>query len=88
MISPDEDDLVAGREPERLVAAPAIDVDAVRQRYISAIGPIGGALFDEAVEEIGDELSKPAGARQLIEKLVEQIDDEAEAASFRNDVGV
>ena len=68
-------------------AAPAIDVDAVRQRYISAIGPIGGALFDEAVEDLGDELSKPAGVRQLIERLVEQIDDEAEAASFRNDVG-
>ncbi len=69
-------------------AAHAIDVDAVRQRYISAIGPIGGALFDEAVEELGAELSKPAGVRQLIERLVDQIDDEAEAASFRNDVGV
>lgn len=68
-------------------AAPAIDLDTVRQRYISAIGPIGGALFDEAVEDLGDELGKPAGARQLIERLAEQIDDEAEAASFRSDVG-
>lgn len=69
-------------------AAPAIDLDAVRQRYISAIGPIGGALFDEAVEDLGTELGKPAGVRQLIERLVEQIDDESEAASFRSDVGV
>ncbi len=69
-------------------AAPAIDLESARQRYISAIGPIGGALFDEAVADLGDELSKPAGVRELIERLVEQIDDEAEAASFRSDVGV
>jgi hypothetical protein len=78
-----ESDAVSGEG-----APPAIDLDAVRQRYIAAIGPIGGALFDEAVEELGSELSKPAGVRALIEKLVEQIDDEAEAASFRSDAGV
>lgn len=69
-------------------AAPAIDLDAVRQRYISAIGPIGGALFDEAVEDLGAELGKAAGVHQLIERLVAQIDDESEATSFRSDVGV
>lgn len=69
-------------------ATPAIDLDSVRQRYIAAIGPIGGALFDEAVEDLGDELTKPAGVRQLVERLVEEIEDEGEAASFRGDVGV
>lgn len=69
-------------------STPAIDFESVRQRYISAIGPIGGALFDEAVEDLGEELTKPVGVRQLVERLVEEIEDEAEAASFRNDVGV
>lgn len=83
ILSTGESDAVSGDG-----TAPAIDLDTVRQRYISAIGPIGGALFDEAVEDFRGELGKPAGARQLIERLVEQIDDEGEAASFRNDVGV
>lgn len=69
-------------------SAPAVDLDSVRQRYISAIGPIGGALFDEAVEEFGDDLGTATGARKLIDRLTEQIDDEDEATSFRNDVGI
>lgn len=68
-------------------AGPALDLDAVRERYISAIGPIGGALFDELVDDLGDDIGTPEGAQQLIEKLVAQIDDESEAASFRKDVG-
>ena len=68
-------------------AAPAIDLDRARKRYISAIGPIGGALFDEAVDELGDRLSTQDGVQQLVDRLTEQIDDEGEAKDFRNDVG-
>lgn len=68
-------------------APPAIDLERVRERYIAAIGPIGGALFDEAVDDLGDQLSTATGAEQLLDKLVEQIEDEAEAKSFRKDVG-
>ncbi len=68
--------------------APAIDLDTVRQRYISAIGPVGGALFDEAVEDLGDVLGTANGVKQLLERLVGQIDDAEEASSFRRDVGI
>lgn len=69
-------------------SAPAVDLDSLRQRYISAIGPVGGALFDEAVDDLGSTIGTAAGVKQLVEKLVEQIDDEGEAASFRRDAGV
>lgn len=66
----------------------AVDLDNLRQRYISAIGPIGGALFDEAVDDLGAEIGTAEGAKQLVEKLAAQIDDEGEASSFRRDAGV
>lgn len=68
--------------------APAVDLDSLRQRYISAIGPIGGALFDEAVDDLGNDLGTAEGVKQLVDRLVEQIDDEGEASSFRRDAGV
>ena len=68
--------------------APAIDLDDLRQRYISAIGPIGGALFDEAVDDLGDSIGTAEGVRQLVDKLAEHIDDDGEASSFRSDAGV
>jgi len=61
----------------------SVDLDALREQYVSAIGPIGGALFDEVVDDLGDQLGTPDGARKLIEQLAEQIDDEAEAKKFR-----
>lgn len=69
-------------------SAAAVDLDNLRQRYISAIGPIGGALFDEAVDDLGGDIGTAGGAKQLVERLAQQIDDEAEAASFRRDAGV
>lgn len=65
--------------------APGVDLDALRSRYIAAIGPIAGALFDEAVEEVGDALGTPDGIEQLIQKLAAQIDDQNEADSFLRD---
>lgn len=63
-----------------------VDLDALRARYVAAIGPIGAALLDEAVDDLGDSLAAPGGVERLIEKLVDQIDDEAEAVSFVRDV--
>ena len=73
-------------EPDAAATAePLIDLDALRNRYIGAIGPVAGALFDEAVEETGDSLSSTEGANRFIEKLAAQIDDAAEAESFVQD---
>lgn len=63
-------------------------LDRVRERYIAAIGPIGGALFDEEYEAMGREAHARAGYARLIERLAEQIDDHAEAEGFRNDVSL
>lgn len=67
--------------------AASFDLDSLRERYVSAIGPIGGALFDEIVDELGDELGTPEGARLLVDRLTEQIDEEDEARRFRQDAG-
>jgi len=61
------------------------DLDAVRERYIAAIGPVAGALFDEAVEELGDSLQTSDGVERLIQKLAQQIDDKGEADRFIKD---
>lgn len=68
-------------------ASSSLDLDGLRERYVSAIGPIGGALFDEIVDELGDSLGTPEGAGLLIERLAEQIDEEEEARRFRQDAG-
>lgn len=68
-------------------AASSLDLDSLRERYVSAIGPIGGALFDEVVDELGDKLGTPEGTGMLIERLAEQIDEEDEARRFRQDAG-
>jgi len=68
-------------------ATPSIDLDTLREQYVSAIGPIGGALFDEVVDELGDQLGTADGARKLIDQLAEQIDDEVEAKKFRQAAG-
>lgn len=62
-----------------------VDLDALRNRYIGAIGPIAGALFDEAVDELGDALQSNEGIEQLIQQLAQQIDDKAEADRFIRD---
>jgi len=67
------------------VGGAQIDLEALRTRYVAAIGPIAGALFDEAVNEMGEDLGTPEGVDKLIEKLADQIDDENEAASFLQD---
>lgn len=69
-------------------AQPPIDIGELRTRYISVIGPIGGALFDETVEALGDQVGTPNGDRMLAERLAEQIEDEDEAVRFRLFAGV
>lgn len=86
------DILRSGDDPELRAAAVAsaeatLDLGALREQYVSAIGPIGGALFDEAVDDLGAELGAPDGARKLIEELAAHIDDEAEARNFRRTAG-
>lgn len=68
-------------------ATSSLDLDGLRERYVSAIGPIGGALFDEIVDELGDKLGTPEGTGLLIDRLAEQIDEEDEARRFRQDAG-
>lgn len=63
-------------------------LDDLRTRYISAIGPIGGALFDEALEGLTDEHDTSRGRRQLVERLVEHIDDQDEVIRFYQYAGV
>lgn len=59
--------------------------DALRNRYIQAIGPIGGAIFDD--EAAGLDGQAPSGQElsQFIDRLAEQIDDDNERESFRRD---
>lgn len=66
-------------------AATDEDLSALRERYIAAIGPIGGALFDEEYEAMGGNALSRADYASLVEKLAEQIDDEGEARRFRKD---
>ena len=61
------------------------NLDDIRQRYVAAIGPIGGALFDEAVEELGEDLHTPEGTQLLVERLAQHIDEDDEAERFRED---
>ena len=60
-------------------------LDALRERYIGAIGPIGGAVFDEERDDVGTAVHSQEGFAALIERLVAQIDDEGEASRFRAD---
>lgn len=66
----------------------ALDIDDLRARYISVLGPIGGALFDETIEALGDELGTAEGNRTFVERLAEQIDEENEAIRFRHYAGI
>lgn len=61
----------------------SIDLDAVRSRYVDLIGPIGGVMFEQIVDDLGDVVTTPDGYRQLIEQLSEHIEDEAENQRFR-----
>lgn len=65
-----------------------LDLVDLRARYISAIGPIGGALFDEAVDALGDACGTPEGNRQLVKELARQIDEDDEAIRFRQYAGL
>lgn len=65
-----------------------VNLDDLRTRYISAVGPIGGALFDEALEGLTDEHDTPKGRRQLVERLAGHIDDQDEVIRFYEYAGV
>lgn len=85
-------EILATGDPDAAAAAVAsaevsLDLDALRDQYVAAIGPIGAALFDEAVDDLGDALGAPDGVRRLIEELSAHIDDEAEASHFRQTAG-
>ena len=62
-------------------------LESIRERYISAIGPIGGAIFDEERDSLGDRVHTDAGLNELVDQLAAQIDAEADANSVRSDVG-
>lgn len=61
-------------------------LESIRERYISAIGPIGGAIFDEERDSLGDRIHTDEGLREFVDRLAAQIDDEAEKTSFRNEL--
>lgn len=65
--------------------AAGVDLKPLRTRYVEAIGPIGGMLFDETVAELGDSISTPEGLTEFVNQLATQIDDQAEARSFISD---
>jgi len=89
--SPQEGQERPPAQPTREDAGAAADtpgeraLEQLRERYIGAIGPVGGALFDEAIEAMGDSVYERAGYARLVEQLAGQIDDEAEARRFRED---
>lgn len=59
--------------------------NALRNRYIQAIGPIGGAIFDEEAATLDDQTPSGQELSRFIDRLAEQIDDEKERESFRRD---
>ena len=63
-------------------------LDALRQRYIAVVGPIGGALFDETLETLSEPASTPPGMQELVSRLSQDIDDAQEAARFRRESGI
>lgn len=67
------------------LVAGGVNLKALRTRYMEAIGPIGGMLFDETVVELGDSISTPEGLNELLNQLAAQIDDQAESRSFISD---
>jgi|GEM_PF-2085029 len=75
-------------DAESAVEVGAESLDRMRERYIAAIGPIGGALFDEEQDALGAEAGTRKGYARLVEALAAQIDDANEAASFRADVSL
>lgn len=81
--------LTTGNAPRATEPTPAqrapLDLDGLRERYVAAIGPVGAALFDELVEELGERIATAEGVGLLIERLTEQIDEEEEARRFRHD---
>src|SRR5699024_9653148 len=63
-----------------------VDLETIRMHFISAVGPIGSMLFDEAVDLLGKrEARTSAGASALVRKLASEISDEAEAERFREE---
>lgn len=80
------DAVPAVSKPGAVPSAPesvSIDLDAVRNRYVEIIGPIGGIMFEQIVDDLGDVVTTPDGYRQLIEQLSEHIEDKAENQRFR-----
>lgn len=72
--------------PESASGADDSRLAVVRERYIAAIGPIGGAIFDEEMDDLGDRVRSREGFSEFVDRLAAQIDDTADATSFRADV--
>lgn len=78
----------AGATGEPAARATDIDpgrLDTLRTRYIRAIGPIGGTIFDEEWAELGTTAPDARALSNLIERLADQIDDDTERERFRAD---
>lgn len=69
-------------------AAPAVDLDHLRQRYIDACSAAAAAAFDQAVVDAGEVAQTADGYAQLVQCIAERIDDVEQAAMFRRDAGV
>lgn len=80
--SPDSESGPATPAPQSMSAE---QFDALRNRYIQAIGPIGGAIFDEEAASLDSEPTSGQALSQFIDQLAEQIDDDNERESFRRD---
>lgn len=73
-----------GREPGR---EQDVDLEAVRARFISAVGPIGSMLFDEVVEHMGKKKARsPEGVSVLVSELASEISDKMESKRFQEDI--
>ncbi len=57
--------------------------DELKQLLTEHLGPIADMVFEDALEEDSGFCSTPAHTRQLIDKLADDIDDNAETAQFR-----
>lgn len=68
--------------------APAIDLDALRERYVGACSAAAATTFEQAIADTGDAVRTAEGYEQLVQRLAEHIGDTQQAAAFRRESGL
>jgi hypothetical protein len=68
--------------------APAIDLDALRERYVEACSAAAATTFEQVVTDAGDAARTAEGYEDLIQRLADRIGDTDQAATFRRESGL